>query len=433
MNPLVQACLALSAALATPLPTVAQESPAAPVAPEEDRDAAIETRLREIYRQVEELDGVEVEVEAGVVHLTGTAFDATSRQKAEDLAARMDGVVLVDNDTEEATDLDERLLPSVERLSAQVRRFVAALPLFGLALAVAALFWWLAARLARMRAPFARLSDNALIQNIARQLVRVLVTTLGIFIGLELIGATALVGAVLGSVGVVSLALGLAFRDIAENYLASIVLSIRRPFRTKDVVEIEGELGKVIRMTTRETELVSFDGNHVLLPNSVVFKSKIVNYTRARKRRIVVAVGLGTDVDLREATALGLEIMGQVPGIVGDPAPSAWIEALDDSSVAVKFAGWFDQGDSDFLKVQSAAIRSVKEAMEAAGYDMPEPTYRLLVSRPGSGEAEASTPVRRPQVRSAPDDTDVSVDSTLDEVVEEDRRVDRTVDLLSDD
>lgn len=399
-------------------------------------DRRIQGRLRAVYGRVEELSEIQVDVVGGVVHLTGTALDSAAVEQAKELAESMDGVVLVDNDARTETSLRERLVPSFERFAEQVRGLVAALPLLFIAGLVVAAFVWLSRRLAASNRLFPRLSDSLLVQSLARQLVRAAVVIAGIFLALEILGATALVGAVLGSVGVISLALGLAFRDIAENYLASIILSIRRPFITKDIVEIEGEIGKVIRMTTRDTALMTFDGNHVLLPNATVFKSKVINYSRAANRRFKIGVGFGSDVDLRAAIQLGIEKLEKIPGVLGDPAPAAWIEALGDSNVQVNFCGWVNQRESDFNKTQSEAIRVIKETMDDHGFDMPVPTYKLDIVSGGTASTlsesapEGSEPVARPS-RAPVDHADVALDSTLDAAVEDELRESSEEDLLA--
>ena len=101
----------------------------------------------------------------------------------------------------------------------------------------------------------------------------------GIVIGLNMLGAGALLGAVLGGAGVVGLALGFAMKDTIENYVSSLMLSLRQPFRANDKVKIDDYEGRVLRLTTRATILLTPEGNHLRLSNSTVFKAVIVNYT----------------------------------------------------------------------------------------------------------------------------------------------------------
>src|SRR5690606_38235322 len=108
--------------------------------------------------------------------------------------------------------------------------------------------------------------------------------------------------------------LGFAFREIIENYLASLLLSLRRPFWANDHVLINNQEGKVIRMTSRDTILMTLEGNHLRLPNSIVFKAEILNYTRNPLRRFDFAVGLDVNEDIAAAVELGRTELAQVAG-----------------------------------------------------------------------------------------------------------------------
>jgi small conductance mechanosensitive channel len=136
------------------------------------------------------------------------------------------------------------------------------------------------------------MAPNAFIADIYRQIVRLGFIILGVVLALDLLNLTALLGTILGAAGIIGLAIGFAVRDTVENFIASIMLSIRQPFRPKDLVEIEGELGHVIRLTSRATILLSLDGNHIRLPNATVFKAKIINYSRNDERRFTFALGI---------------------------------------------------------------------------------------------------------------------------------------------
>jgi small conductance mechanosensitive channel len=114
-------------------------------------------------------------------------------------------------------------------------------------------------------------SQNPYMSGLVRMVIRSAIMLIGVLIALDLIGLTSVVGAVLGSAGVVGLVLGFAFRDIAENYIAGILLSVRRPFEPGDHVVIENREGKVISVNSRATVLMTMDGNHLQLPNSLGF------------------------------------------------------------------------------------------------------------------------------------------------------------------
>lgn len=288
--------------------------------------------------------------------------------------------------------------------------FVAFLPLLALALAVFLLFVWLGRVAGRWERPYRRLSRNRFVRDLLRQATRSAVLFLGLLFALEILGATAAAAAVLGTAGVLGLAVGFAFKDLVENYIAGVLLSLRQPFEPNDHVVIDGREGKVLRLTSRAAILMTLDGNHLRIPNAQVFKGVILNYSRNPRRRFEFAVGVGTGEDLGTALRLGIEALAGVPGVLADPEPWAQIEALGDSSVTVRFYGWIDQRESSFPHVRTEALRRVKEALEAAGMDLPEPIYRVRmeaapkvsVERPAGPDAGAPTEPAEPTPAPSP-------------------------------
>lgn len=290
----------------------------------------------------------------------------------------------------QAPDLPPAISPVVARLAEEGYRLLAALPLLALSLLVVLAAWFLGRWLSR-RALVSRVARrNPFLQDLASTTVRWIVLALGVLVALEIMDATAMVGALLGTAGVLGVALGFAFKDILENYLAGVLLSIRQPFAPRDHVVIEGNEGVVVALTSRATILMTLDGNHLRLPNALVFRGVTLNYTRNPSRRFEFDVGIGVEEDLVEAQSLGEQTLASVDGLLEDPPPRAQIIGLGDSSVQVRYYGWVDQRSHDFGLVKGEAIRRVKLALEQAGLDMPEPTYRLHLY---NADAAAAPPV----------------------------------------
>jgi small-conductance mechanosensitive channel len=312
----------------------------------------------------------------------------------------------------------------VARLETFVDTAVEFLPVLGIAVVVVVLSWIVARLVTRGEALF-RFVDNQLARDLARQVVRKAIVIAGLIIALEILDATALIGAVLGAAGVLGIAVGFAFRDLVENYIAGILLSLRQPFARDDAVVINEHAGKVVRLTPRATILMTPDGNHLRLPNALVFKGVILNYTRNPLRRFDFAVGVGTGEDLVAAKRAGLDMLASIEAVRDDPRPIARIESLGDSSVVVRFFAWVDQRDDDFGKARSEAQRLVKAALEVAEIEMPEPIYRVHLIQ--AGELGAAT--ARPAREAALEARDTSVVHDLDESIAAERAGER--DLLS--
>jgi len=354
-------------------------------------DTAIEERLAGIFGELEALTQVTVDVSNGVVTLGGSVGSAAGSERALALARSVDGVVDVIDAQRIETNVGARLAATVARLQASALSVVAALPLFLIALTVLAGFWWLSGWLTRGRTIFRRIAPNDFVAELLAGIVRLAVLLAGVVLALSLLDATALIGTVLGAAGIVGLAVGFAVRDTVENYIASLLLSLRTPFLTRDLVQIGEQTGHVARLTGRATILISIDGNHIRIPNATVFKSTIINFSRNPERRFTFKVGVDTDLDPGRARALAISTLTQVDGVLARPAPSVVVDELGDSNVTLLAAGWIDQGRTDVLKARGEAIRQVKQAFEAAGIVMPEPIYRLRIDARGAALPDPSS------------------------------------------
>ncbi len=267
-------------------------------------------------------------------------------------------------------------------------------------------------------------SRNPYMNGLLRTVVRSMIMLIAILIALDLVGLTGVVGAVLGSAGVIGLVLGFAFRDIAENYIASVMLSVRRPFEPGDHVVIEGHEGKVVSIHSRATVLMTLDGNHLQLPNSMVFKSVVLNYSRNPKRRFDFEMLVDSTQSIRKSQTLAMSAIAEIEGVLDDPSPSWLVVNHDGTAITLRFYGWIDQRKSDFSKVRSESIRHVKAAFTHADILSPQTTYNIITSR--SREVTAHEPAPEPMHN----DADTSVNRDIDAQVVEARAEDRKVDLL---
>ncbi len=340
-------------------------------------DDRIRSRVQQLFSTIDGLREVKVEVSGGVVELSGIASTAAVHQQALQLARRIENVVEVRDGITESRDLRERMMRMLKRLEVQLGNFVGYLPLLLVAGVVVVLSWWIANLVARSERLTRRFARNPFLRDLARQVVRIGIIGAGLLMALEVLDASTLVGSLLGAAGVLGLAVGFALRDTVENYIASLLLSLRQPFSRDDLVSIEGREGRVVRLTSRATILMTLDGNHVRIPNAHVYKAVIVNYTRNPKRRFQFDVGVDTEQNLAAAQVLAATTLAQMEGVLDDPPPVCTVEQLGDSNVILRVFGWMNQADAEFVKVRSEAIRLVKGAFDRAGVVMPEPIYNV--------------------------------------------------------
>lgn len=404
-------------------------------------DGDIAERIEAIFAQVEGLQGVTVRVSSGVVTLTGSVATPREAEQAEAIAGRVAGVVTVQNALERDLDVRTNVAPAVERFQGEMRGLIQGLPLLGVAIGVAALIGFAGHLLAGVGRLWAWLTPNAFMAELVASSARVVFIVLGVVIGLEILGATALLGAVLGGAGVIGIALGFAVRDTVDNYVSSLMLSLRQPFRANDHVVIEGQEGRVIRLTSRATVLMTLDGNHLRIPNAIVFKAVILNYTRNPQRRFQFDLGVDANDDPLEAMALGLATVNDQPFVLADPEASAVIQEVGDSNIVLRFFGWIDQRQTDFLKGRSLCIQAVKAALEDGGFSLPEPIYRLRfdpgatpagLTSPAAAAPAPAAPVRRPSAADTREARDTAPAPAVEELVRQERAGTRSGDLLDD-
>ena len=434
------AMLALAALLAPPVSAALPAAPApesepaagetTPIAdtPEAGSDERIARRIGGIFRELPAFADVEVSASEGVVTLSGTVPAEEDIARAEAIAGRVSGVVTVENRLERDVSVDSGA--AVAGLGDRFDGLVRMLPLIGVALAVwlvIALLGYLIAGLGRI---WRRLAPNSFLAELIASAIRFVFVIGGLVVALEILGATALLGAVLGGAGLIGIALGFAMRDTIENYVASLMLSVRQPFRANDHVVIDGQEGRVIRLTSRATILMTLDGNHLRIPNGQVFRGIILNYTRNPQRRFDFTLGIDADDDPDAARQLGRDTLAGLPFVLAEPPPAAFIEEVGDSNILIRFLGWIDQGEADWLKARSRAVSAVKSALEDGGFALPEPIYRLRFDERSAKvpfEAPASarkSPSPRPPKATAPPverHEDVAPTSEVAEMVDRER------------
>lgn len=341
-------------------------------------DQAILKRLSSILQATGWFGDVQVAVEEGVVFLDGRTTSADYRNWAGQLAGKTRDVVAVVNRIEVAHPSPWDFSPALGELQALWERTQQRLPRVGLGLLVLFLVGMVAKVLAggARKALGSRL--NPLLRDVAVRLVSVLVLLIGFYLVLQIAGLSGLAATVLGGTGILGLVAGIAFRDILENYLASILISLRNPFRIGDLVEIAGQLGLVLRVTTRGTVLMNPDGNHVQIPNATVYKSIIRNFTANPNRRDCFEVGIGFENKIEYAQEVALGVLNRHAGVLKDPEAQVMVDRLGSATVNLKAYFWYDGSAFNGLKVKSSLIRLVKRAFEAEGISMPDEAREIL-------------------------------------------------------
>lgn len=264
----------------------------------------------------------------------------------------------------ETTDVVKQLNPAVERFRALMAQVIAFFPLASVALLAFIISGFVGFFIVKMRQPWNRLAPNAFISDIYRQILRLGFMVGGLVVALDIMGATALLSTILVAAGIIGLAIGFAVKDTVETFIASFMLSIRQPFRPNYTIEIGGDTGKVIRLTSRATILLSFDGNHIRIPNATVFKSRIVNCSHNDERHFKFFLGLAPKTNFVDTQRIALEKLQELPFVLGISSPAVWIDEIGDSTISITLTGWIEQHKSSLAAARGESIRLVKLALE---------------------------------------------------------------------
>lgn len=271
--------------------------------------------------------------------------------------------------------------------------------LFLICLFTLAFFFTIAGIISRNKQWFYKFAKTELLADLTAQSVSLSIKLISIIFVLYIIGAQSVVGFVIGTAGVLGLGISFAFKDIVENYIAGIILSIRQPFRKGDHISVDSLEGIVLRMTTRMTMIKSFEGNNISIPNATIFKSNIINYSVIPERRFEFQIGITPDADPNYAREVGITFLKNVEGVLADPAPFALIDSIGDSSIVISFYGWVDQDSNDFFQVRSSSIARVKEEIEKSGIEIPDPSYVIKLKNIDN-ETREDRPLSSPQSES---------------------------------
>jgi small-conductance mechanosensitive channel len=174
---------------------------------------------------------------------------------------------------------------------------------------------------------------------------------------------------------------------------------------------------------------MTVDGNHVLIPNAMVFKSVIYNYTRNNLRQFSFKIGVGMKEDIRVLKTIGNKALLSTTGVLSDPAPYMQVERIGDFSVEVQFFAWVDQKKTDFFAVKSESLRNLKEALDSASVELPFPTSLIFYDEITSKKMSHKKELPKTNIRV--EDEDVSVKSDLSKQIQKDIQTSKEENLLT--
>lgn len=202
---------------------------------------------------------------------------------------------------------------------------------------------------------------------------------LGTFTALQQIGFN--LSAFLTGLGILGFTLGFALQDVSKNFASGLLLLLEQPFDKGDMIRVAGQFGVVAETDLRTTELHTYDGQNVTIPNGEVFNSPIRNYSRypQRRMRITVKVVYGSDLDLVRKTAV--DVAALIQGAAIKPAPFVVFNELGDFGVQLNLYCWIDMKLTNYLAALDALVVGVDTAFRKEGIQVAYPVQNVFLKK----------------------------------------------------
>ena len=267
----------------------------------------------------------------------------------------------------------------LEKLASWLDTLIIMLPNFGAAILIV-IAAALLARLVRhvVEGVLGRASRYHHVNRLLATISYILVLGTGLFIALGVLNLDKTVTSLLAGVGIIGLALGFAFQDIAANFISGVLLSIRRPFREGEIVESNDYTGVISELNLRATHIRTFQGQLVIIPNKDVFQNPLVNFSRQRRRRVDLVCGVAYGDDLERAREIAVEAISGLEMRDSSREVELFYDEFGESSINFKLRFWIDFAkQTDFLHAQSEAIMRLKRAFDENDITIPFPIRTL--------------------------------------------------------
>jgi small-conductance mechanosensitive channel len=204
---------------------------------------------------------------------------------------------------------------------------------------------------------------------------------LGLMLALNILGLSGVVGGLVAGAGISAFIVGFAFKDIAENFLAGILLAFNRPFGVHDTIQVKDLFGRVTKLNLRSTEILTFDGRDISIPNAIVLKEPLINFTRNGFIRQDFTVGIDYDDDVQAAIDMLIAEVEKEPDVSRGKGkePFAVVDELAASTVNIKVFFWTETDDyrRGVLELRSRVMNRVKTSLMAGGYALPPEIIEL--------------------------------------------------------
>jgi small-conductance mechanosensitive channel len=235
--------------------------------------------------------------------------------------------------------------------------------------------------------------DSAEVINLLTSILRVIIFIAGLFIALDFMSLKGTVTSLLAGAGIVGLAIGFAFQDMTENLISGITMSIKKPFKIGDIIEAEGVFGNVKAIKLRNTLVETFSGQLKIIPNKILFRNILTNYSSTHKRRIELDVGISYADDPQQASDVIVNALNNCDFVIDKSETAAFAKEFGASSVNLIVWFWIDfPGNKGFMQARHDAVINIKKALEKEDILIPFPIRTLDFGIKGGESLRHSLP-----------------------------------------
>ncbi|MCC0175397.1 mechanosensitive ion channel family protein [Waterburya agarophytonicola K14] len=266
-----------------------------------------------------------------------------------------------------------------QQLLQMVKGTIELLPNIIIAIVVFTAFWFVAKFSRRLIKNLTRKKQSRNLGLVLARLSQGFIILIGTFVALAIIIPSFKPGDLVQLLGVSGVAVGFAFRDILQNFLAGILILITEPFTLNDQIIFKEFEGTVENIQTRATIIRTYDGRRIVIPNAELFTNSVTVNTAFDKRRLQYDIGIGYGDDIAEAKKIILEVLHNNTDALQDPPPEALVVDLAGSTINIRARWWINPPRrADAMDTQDAVLTELNNKLVAAGIDLPFPTQQIL-------------------------------------------------------
>ena len=284
-----------------------------------------------------------------------------------------------------------------DQLQDMGRGFIEALPSIAIALIILFVTWIVARFAVRISDMIVgRTEIRASLKNLIDTLVKLGIWLIGLFVAAVVVMPDLTPASLLAGLGIGAVAIGFAFQDIFENFLAGVLIMVREKMRIGDIIECEGITGKVEHITLRETHVRRLSGELTVVPNSILFKNPVEIFTDVDQRRHEVVVGVSYDTQLDHAADVIRRAVEDVDDVLASKGVDIFAQEFNSSSVDFLVRWWAGSTPRAGGESKDKVVRAIKAALDEASIEIPFPyvthTFKETVPVSQLGDTTKKTP-----------------------------------------